>query len=76
MSKLHVFETDVKDHEDCGRWRSYDLEAEGATLDELLESAVYWQTDQDGGSMGSIGADDDLAVQIITDKFAQWSLAK
>ena len=54
-----------KDHEDEGQWRSYDLETEGATLEECLENAVYWQTDQDGGSLGDIPADDDRAVAAI-----------
>jgi hypothetical protein len=58
-----------KDHEDEGRWRSYDLETEGETLEELLANAVYWQIDQDGGSLGEVEADDDHAVDYITKEF-------
>ncbi len=60
---------DFKDHEDEGRWRSYDLEAEGDTLEQLLAGAIYWQTDQDGGSLGEVEADDDKAVEYITAEF-------
>ena len=56
---------DFMDHQDCGPWRSYDLQAEGRSVDELIESAVYWQIDQDGGSLGDIPADDNRAVEFI-----------
>lgn len=56
---------DFKDHEDGGCWRSYDLETFGHTLEELLENAVYWQTDQDGGSIGEVPADDAKAQEYI-----------
>lgn len=66
MSKIfNLFEADFKDHQDEPPWRSYDLETEGDTLEELLDNAVYWQTDQDGGSLGEVPADDDEAQEYI-----------
>jgi hypothetical protein len=59
---------DFMDHADAGPWRSYDLQAEGDTLEELLDSAVYWQTDQDGGSLGDRPADDSHA-QVYIEKW-------
>lgn len=56
---------DFKDHDEGGRWRSYDLETYGHTLEELLSNAVYWQTDQDGGSIGDVPADDPAAQEYI-----------
>lgn len=69
MSKHSIECADFKDHDDSGRWRSYDLETFGDTLDELLDNAIYWQTDQDGGSLGECAADDDAAVEYITKEF-------
>lgn len=70
-NEYRIYVSDFKDHEDSGPWRSYDLEATGSTLDELLNSAVYWQTDQDGESMGDIPADDRIAQRYITIWFKQ-----
>lgn len=61
---------DFKDHADEGRWRSYDLETEGDTLEELLDNAIYWQTDQDGGEMGDVPADDTSAQKHIAKWYA------
>lgn len=36
---------------DSGPWRSYELHAEGDTLDELIESAQVSEIDQDGGEI-------------------------
>jgi hypothetical protein len=55
-----------------GRFVSYDLEAWGDTLGEALDNAVYWQVDQDGESLGDIRADDDEAVDYITEKYLHW----
>lgn len=69
--KYYVFCSDFKEHQDAGPWRSYDLESEGNSLDELLENAVYWQVDQDGGSLGDTPADDADAVSYIETWFAE-----
>ena len=64
--RYYAFEQlDFKDHQDAGPWRSYDLCAEGSTIDEMLDSAVYRQTDQDGGSLGEVLADDPEAQKFI-----------
>jgi hypothetical protein len=64
--KYSIEAPDFMDHQDEGPWRSYDLQSEGDTLEELLTNAVYWQTDQDGGSLGEVEADDDAAQAYIT----------
>jgi hypothetical protein len=69
MSKHCVDVQDFKDHADEGRWRSYHLFAEGDTLEQLLDSAVYFMTDQDGGEMGEVPADDAKAQAYITKYF-------
>ena len=56
---------DFMDYQDAGPWRCCDLCAEGRTVDELIEDARYWQTDQDGGCLGDIPADDNRAVEFI-----------
>lgn len=66
MKTVYMFFNDCKVHDGSGVFRSYDLETDGATLDECLENAVYWQVDQDGGSLGMIEADDDRAIDLIT----------
>lgn len=60
---------DFKEHRDAGPWRSYDLHTEGSTLEELLNNAVYWQIDQDGGCLGYVSADDSIAVEYITTEY-------
>lgn len=51
-------------------WASQELFAEGNTLEELLDSAGYTFTDQDGGELGnSCRADDNDAVDYITEWF-------
>lgn len=61
--------SDFKDHDGPGRWRSYDLETHGVTLDECLQNAIYWHVDQDGESIGESIADDNAAVDYITNWF-------
>ncbi len=61
---------DVKSNED-GPFRSYDLFAEGETLDELLDSATYCMIDQDGEERGMISADDKVAIDAITQKWIE-----
>jgi hypothetical protein len=53
------------DYQDEPPWRAFELFSEGRSVEELIESAVYWQIDQDGGSLGSIPADDPKAVEYI-----------
>lgn len=65
----HLTVADFRDHDGPGRWRSYELYTEGSTLDECLSNAVYWLEDQDGGSMGDRPADDNDAVDYITNWF-------
>jgi hypothetical protein len=36
-------------NEDEGGFRSYQLQADGESLNELLDSAMIWEVDQDGG---------------------------
>lgn len=75
MTKLfNIFIPNFKQHEDQGRWRTYDLEAHGDTLDELIDSAVYWQTDEDGGEMGEVPADDVKAQSFIIDWYERQAL--
>lgn len=45
-------------HEDCGRWRSYELVASGNTKEELLADAHIFEVDQDGGSLGDYPLED------------------
>jgi len=51
--KYEVTLTNYKTHEDSGQWRSYDLVAEGDTLEELLDSCTVFEMDQDGGDITS-----------------------
>lgn len=67
--KYSITLPDFKDHQDSGVWRSYELQAEGNTLQELLDSAVYYMVDQDGGELGFKAADDADAVSYINTYF-------
>lgn len=69
MSKYEISAPDFREYEDEGPWRSLDLYTEGDTLEELLDSACYFMTDQDGGSLGEREADDDKAQAYIADEF-------
>ncbi len=46
------------DYRDSGPWRSYELQTEGNTELELLENAVVFELDQDGGELGDIAYED------------------
>jgi len=39
------------EYRDCGKWRSYQLTAQGNTIEELIESATISEVDQDGGEI-------------------------
>ena len=43
------------DYRDSGRWRSYELDTCGDTLDELRENATIAEVDQDGGEINCYG---------------------
>lgn len=45
---IHI-DADTGLHSDDGPFRSYQLQSEGETLIELLENALIWEIDQDGG---------------------------
>jgi hypothetical protein len=52
--KYYIDESDLGvDYQDEGQWRSYGLEASGETLEELLNDAYVYETDQDGGEITS-----------------------
>lgn len=73
--KLTVEEPDFDNgdgNEWNGRFATFDLYAEGHSLEELLESASYSVVDQDGGEMLQIEADDDRAVEFLTKTWHAW----
>ena len=63
------------DFADSGPWRSYALEASGNTLDELMNDAQIFETDQDGGSLNHYNLGDadngvyQAAVKILEKEF-------
>jgi hypothetical protein len=68
---VNISISNVKDDSDDGRWCSYDLDTEGNTLDELLDNASYYMTDQDGGEIGFTEADDALAYELIVEHYCR-----
>lgn len=58
-------------HQDEGPWRSYEVVAEGNTLDELIADAHIFEIDQDGGNLNDYpleetgGSLHDLAIDAI-----------
>lgn len=60
------------DYEDCGRWRSYEVQdACGETEEEFLNNVSISEIDQDGGEIRTYGYDDaGSAVQNCIDKLA------
>lgn len=70
--KTHTIEVpDFKEHDDAGPWRTYALYTEGETLEECLNNASYFITDQDGGEMGACKADDNEAQEYIEQYFRE-----
>ena len=59
----------VSSDSDEGVWYSCDLQTMGNTLEELLDNAVYFKIDQDGGEIGDYPADDKLAHDLITEEY-------
>lgn len=54
-----IDESDIGiDYQDEGPWRSYGVQSEGSTIDELLENAYIYETDQDGGELNCYPIDD------------------
>ena len=39
------------DYRDSGQWRSYEVQSEGDTLEELLDNCHVFEIDQDGGEL-------------------------
>lgn len=44
--------------QDAGVWRSYQLIAEGDSIDALVENAIIEEIDQDGGTLNHYGIED------------------
>lgn len=63
--KYRYYISDFKDHCDAGPWRSYDLQAEGDTLEELLDNAWIFEVSQDGESLRDYKADCRESLLII-----------
>lgn len=60
------------DYADSGRWRSYELDTHGNSMDECEENASVSETDQDGGEIDIYSLKDassevfDRAIEMIT----------
>ena len=57
---------DYQDFADEGQWRSYSLQAEGDTLDELFDDCTIFETDQDGGEIRNYrecGSREEIAIR-------------
>lgn len=48
---IHIDQDLGIDYRDIGPWRSYQLQTQGDTLQELIENAVISEVDQDGGDL-------------------------
>ena len=46
------------DYQDAGPWRSYGLESSGETIEELINNATIYETDQDGGELDCYSIND------------------
>lgn len=58
------------DNTDRGYWRGADcIISEGDTLDELLDNALIYWTNQDGGEAGETEADADWCIELIQAEF-------
>lgn len=56
---LYSIETDSGvSYQDSGRWRSYQLETAGDTLEELVQNATVSEIDQDGGDLNTYSLDE------------------
>lgn len=63
---------EVTGYEDVLPWCCYGtIEAEGNTLDELMESATVNMVDQDGGDLRVERADESWMQDLIADAFEQ-----
>lgn len=51
MLKYYIEESDIYDYSDEMPFRSYDLVAEGNTLEECFDNATVCAVDQDGGEL-------------------------
>jgi hypothetical protein len=58
LPRIVIDETLPTEYRDSGRFRSYQLYAEGRTLEALYESATISEVDQDGGEIRCWGFDD------------------
>lgn len=69
-------------YQDCGVWRSYQLETYGDTMEELWDNAVIAEIDQDGGELDCYGMGEapsdvyEAADKLIKEKFISREVMK